>query len=108
MTAEARRAFALRNGIALWDVLAGCEIKGAYDGSIRNPVANDMHLILSQADIRAVFTTGMKAGQLYRKYCYPQTGIEAVLLPSTSPANCKVGLEELCRAYEVIGTHLRH
>ncbi len=57
-------SFALRNRIAVWDVLAGCDIKGADDGSIRNPKANDMKRILDYADIRAIFTTGTKAARL--------------------------------------------
>ena len=35
-TVEERKAFLKRNHIALWDVLASCEIKGASDVSIRN------------------------------------------------------------------------
>ena len=46
LTKEEKISFALRNRIAVWDVLAGCEIKGADDGSIRNPKANDMKRIL--------------------------------------------------------------
>ena len=101
-TREDKIAFALRNHIAVWDVLAGCEIRGADDSSIRNPVANDMSRILDAADIKAIFTTGTKAAQLYKRYCYPKTGIEAAVLPSTSPANCRISYEELYRAYEKI------
>lgn len=93
--------------IAVWDVLAGCEIKGADDGSIRNPKANDMKRILDYADIRAIFTTGTKAAQLYKRYCYPKTGMEAIGLPSTSPANCRTTYEELYRAYSVIAGYLQ-
>ena len=99
---EDKIALALRNHIAVWDVLAGCEIRGADDSSIRNPVANDMSRILDAADIKAIFTTGTKAAQLYKRYCYPKTGIEAAVLPSTSPANCRISYEELYRAYEKI------
>ena len=35
---EARHTFLLRNGIAVWDVIASCEILGSSDSSIRNPV----------------------------------------------------------------------
>ena len=66
-TKEEKIAFALRNHIAVWDVLASCEIRGAEDGSIRNPVPNDMDVILKHADIRAVFATGAKAAQLYKR-----------------------------------------
>lgn len=106
-TREAKIAFALRNRIAVWDVLAGCEIRGADDSSIRNPVPNDMSRILETADIRAIYATGTKAWQLYQKYCYPVTGIEAIRLPSTSPANCRMSYEELYREYAVILNHIR-
>lgn len=98
--------FALRNKIAVWDVLAGCEIKGAEDSSIRNPVPNDMKRILENSEVQAIFTTGTKAAQLYKKYCYKETGIEAVRLPSTSPANYRMSYEELYNAYTVIRKYL--
>ncbi|WP_417193441.1 uracil-DNA glycosylase family protein, partial [Bifidobacterium pullorum] len=40
-TPDSRRAFALRHGIALWDVIAECDIDGASDASIANAVPND-------------------------------------------------------------------
>lgn len=103
---EDKIAFALRNKIAVWDVLAECEIKGADDGSIRNPRANDMDVILKSADIQAVLATGTKAAQLYKRYCYAKTQIEIIWLPSTSPANCTVSYEELYEAYSVIKNYL--
>lgn len=105
-TKEDKIAFALRNRIAVWDVLAGCEIKGADDSSIRNPVPNDMDEILTCADIRAVFATGTKAAQLYKRYCYPKTGLDIITLPSTSPANCSISYEKLYEAYSVILSYL--
>lgn len=106
-TKEEKVAFALRNKIAVWDVLAGCEIKGAEDASIRNPVANDLNIIIKNVDIRAVFATGQKAAQLYRKYCQKETGMEIICLPSTSPANCSISYEKLFEAYEVILKYIR-
>ena len=99
--------FVLKHGIAVWDVLAGCDICGADDSSIRNPIPNDMDTILKKADIRAIFTTGSKATSLYKKYCAPRTGMEAIMLPSTSPANCRVTYEELLNAYQVILPYLK-
>ena len=106
LTIEDKIAFALRNRIAIWDVLAGCEIRGADDSSIRNPQPNDMRQILEHADIKAIFTTGTKAAQLYKKYCYPLTGIPAFALPSTSPANCRTSYEELYEEYKIILDYL--
>ncbi|MBS6859333.1 MAG: DNA-deoxyinosine glycosylase [Clostridiales bacterium] len=84
---EERLALALRRHFALWDVLASCVIRGADDGSIREPEANDLSAVLSAAPIEAIFTTGTKAAALYRKLCLPKTGMEAIALPSTSAAN---------------------
>ncbi len=98
-----REAFLHRRHIALWDVLASCEIRGADDGSIRSPVANPLEGVLSQADIRAIFTTGTKAAALYRRFCAPRTGRPAMALPSTSPANCRYyTFEKLVEAYRVV------
>ena len=97
-----QKQFLTEHHIALWDVLESCDICGASDASIRNPVPNDMNVVFSQAPIRAVFTTGTKAGALYRKHCFPFCGREAITLPSTSPANCAVSFEQLLERYAVI------
>lgn len=101
-TIAEKKALVLCNHVALWDVLASCSIQGAEDASIRDVVPNDMHVIFSQADIRAVFTTGSKATALYRRYCEPVCGIPCIGLPSTSPANCRMKDEELLEAYRKI------
>ena len=105
-TAGERRAFLLKHRIAMWDVLAACEITGASDSSIRDPVANDIRPILEGAPIRAIFTTGQKALRLYDRHILPLTGREAAGLPSTSPANCAVSMEALTEAYRVLLTYL--
>ena len=97
-----KKAMLLRHRIALWDVLAECEITGASDSSIRNPVANDLSVILDRAPVPAVFPTAATAWKLYTRLQNPHTGIEAVRLPSTSPANCAVKMEALTEAYKAI------
>ena len=99
---DARRAFLLREHIALWDVLASCEIDGASDASIRNARPNDLRRILDAAPIAAVFTTGGKAAQLYRRYCEDDCGMPATPLPSTSPANARMRRPDLVEAYRPI------
>lgn len=105
-TNEEKRALLLRRHVALWDVLAACDIEGAQDASIKNPVPNDFTALLGEADIRAVFTTGGTAFRLYQKLVYPRTRLAAVRLPSTSPANCSVGLEALTAQYAAILQYL--
>lgn len=106
-TNEEKRALLQRHHIALWDVLKSCRIKGADDGSIREAEPNDMNEVLLHSKVQAIFTTGTKAAQLYKKYCLPKTQREAIALPSTSPANCRFyTYEEIKEAYRVILDHL--
>ena len=98
-TPETKTAFLLRNNIALWDVIASCEITGSADSSIKNAVPNDLSPILQTADIRAIFTNGKTADRLYRRLILPQTGVQAICLPSTSPANAQWSVQQLTEAW---------
>ena len=103
ITIEDKIIFLKKHHIALFDVLKSCDISSSSDSSIKDPIPNDLMPILNFADIKAIFTTGHKAFQLYQKYCYPKTKIQAITLPSTSPANCSKGIEEkLKTAYSQI------
>ena len=102
ITPAERTVFLLRNKIALWDVLKECDIEGASDSSIKNAVPNDLSVILNSADIKAIFTTGTTAAKLYKKHTEPKTGIAAISLPSTSPANAKISFEALLEEYKII------
>ena len=79
-TVAERRDFALRHHMALWDVIASCDIA----------------------------TTGAKAAQLYRRLCVPalaRSGCRRpamTQLPSTSPANAGMRLSDLIDAYTVV------
>lgn len=93
----------LNSKIALWDVLKSCNINGADDSSIKNPVVNDIKGLLSHTNICIVFTTGAKACALYKKHCAKSIKIPFISLPSTSPANCRFyNYESLKEAYKII------
>ncbi len=96
---EGKKELILRNHLALWDVIAQCEIVGSSDASIRNARANDLSIILDNASIRKIIVNGKTAEKLYVKYIEPVTGIPAVVLPSTSPANAAWNLERLTEAW---------
>ena len=101
-TTEEKKAFLLRNHIALWDVIGSCDIDGSSDASIRNVTVNDIGLILKTADIRAIFLNGKKAFSLYQKYMYPVVKREGICLPSTSPANAAWSVEKLTGEWKKI------
>lgn len=106
-TVEEKRAFLLANHIALWDVIASCDIAGSSDASIRNAVPNDLTPILETASIRQIFTNGGTAHRLYRKYIYPLTGREDTVLSSTSPANAARSLDALIDAWQPVREALK-
>lgn len=101
-TIEEKKAMLLAHRIALWDVIQSCDIKGSSDSSIKNVQPTDIGMILEKTSITRIYANGNKAGQLYKRYQFPVTGIEAMVLPSTSPANAAWSLERLCEAWRVI------
>ncbi|MEG1525601.1 MAG: DNA-deoxyinosine glycosylase [Clostridia bacterium] len=101
---EEKISFLLRHDLAMWDVLYRCDILGASDASIRNPIPNDIASLLSGTQIQSIFTTGTTATQLYRKLVEPTTKMPCLLLPSTSPANARMTLSTLTAAYSILLT----
>lgn len=103
-TIAEKKAFLLKRHIALWDVIARCDILGSSDSSIKNVVPNDMDVILKNAPITRIYANGGKSYELYMKYCYPVCKREIVKLPSTSPANAAFGMERLQAAWRAVLT----
>ena len=101
-TISEKREMLLNHGIAVWDVVASCEIEGSSDSSIKNVIPNDLERVLSKADIAQIYTNGATASRLYKKYCYGKIHMEDIKLPSTSPANASYSLEKLMDAWKII------
>ena len=106
VTIEEKSAMLHAHHIALWDVIASCEITGSSDSSIRSVVPNDLSPIFAAADIRAVFCNGSTSYTFYKKYAEPVTGFPARKLPSTSPANAAWTKEKLAAAWMEILDYL--
>ncbi|HDZ5097327.1 TPA: DNA-deoxyinosine glycosylase [Campylobacter jejuni] len=94
-----QQTFLKEKNIALWDVLQSCKIKNSNDKTISDAKANDLNLILSQAKIQAIFTTGQGAYKFFIKF-HPH--LKAIALPSTSPANLNFSFEKLLQSYEIL------
>ena len=61
-----------------------------------------LNIILSRSPIHRIYCNGKTSWQQYEKLIRPQTGREAVCLPSTSPANAQWTLPKLVEAWSVI------
>ena len=99
---EEKRALLLKHGIAVWDVIQSCEIKGSSDSSIKNVVSNDFVPILETARIKTIYTNGAAAEKYYKRYSEKATGRKCICLPSTSPANARFRLDDLIQVWKVI------
>lgn len=101
-TIEEKKKFLFEHGIALWDVIASCEITGSSDNSIKNVEVNDLSEIFEEADIRQIFVNGKTAEKYFKKYIEAQINKDAVCLPSTSPANAAWSIERLVEEWKVL------
>lgn len=82
---DEKRAFLLKNKIALWDMVISCEIEGSADVSVKNERIADLNVVLAHADIRKILLNGSLAYELFLKSY--SGNIPYKKMSSTSPAN---------------------
>lgn len=87
--------------IALWDAIYSCDIIGSSDSSIKNVIPTDLGKIISSSKVTKVICNGKTSGKYFSKYRQKELDIEAVILPSTSPANAAFSVDKLV---EIWGT----
>ena len=102
ITIDEKRDMLLRSKVALWDVIEKCDIIGSSDSSIKNVVPAHIERILKKAQVKKIYANGSMAKKLYDKYLLSKTGIDIVMLPSTSPANAAYSLDRLVERWSVI------
>ena len=101
-SSEEKIRFCHLHHVAICDVLKACDIIGASDASIENPVPNDIASLLEQTNIVQIYTLGGMATRLYHRHIEPTTHLAATSLPSTSPANARMTLDDLISAFTVV------
>ncbi len=101
-TVDEKKELLLSCKIALWDVIASCDINGSSDSSIKNVTPNDLTVILEKTDIKQIFVNGKTAEKYYNKYIKNKISRKAICLPSTSPANAAWSTEKLLCEWRVI------
>jgi len=103
-----KKEFVLRKDIALWDMVASCEITGSADTSIKNIEINDITYILNNSGVKYIFALGKKSYDLYNKYMLDKTKLEAICLSSTSPAYASKTLDDLVKEFTIIKEKLEN
>lgn len=101
-----KKQMLLEAGIALWDVIAFCEISGSADSTIKNVVPNNIIDILNCTGIRQIFVNGKVAEKYYNKYIRNEINRKCICLPSTSPANAAWSLSKLIEKWSILQDYL--
>ncbi len=85
-----KTATAIKNNIAIWDVLSSCEREGSLDSDIKNETPNDIGKLLEEnPSIKAIIFNGGKAESTFKKFfktLYMSDRLVFIKMPSTSPA----------------------
>ena len=84
--ADGRRAYVLKHGVALWDVVLSCTIAGSSDASIERETVADVASLVKGSGICRILCNGTTAYRLFAEH-FPELVPIAKKLPSTSPAN---------------------
>lgn len=100
VTIEEKKEMLHDHHIALWDAIYSCDIIGSSDSSIRNVVPTDLKEIIEGSNVHRIFCNGAVSGKYYARYQQKQLGIEAIVLPSTSPANASYTVEKLISVWK--------
>ena len=95
VTVEEKKDILLKHGIAVYDVIESCDIKGSSDSSIKNVVPADIRKIVAESDIQVVIANGKTAEKMFSKYQSSSYKGVVLTMPSTSPANAAFSLERL-------------
>jgi double-stranded uracil-DNA glycosylase len=96
------------SGVAVWDVCASAHRPGSLDSSIRSPEPNRFQdFFESHSKITLICFNGAKAAEIYERLVLDrlppaQAGIRRETLPSTSPANARLTLEEKVARWSIV------
>ena len=96
---EQKKELILSHDLALWDTIEECNIIGASDSSVKNAVPTDIPGLLSETRIEKILCNGALSKKIYDKYQLDRTGLPAIQLPSTSPANAAWSMQRLAAAW---------
>lgn len=104
-TIEEKEMFLKKHKIALWDVVAMCELEGSNDATIQKVEVNHFEEIIKKSDIQVLVFNGKKAFEYYSK-SDQNIEIDIIHCSSTSSANAAKSIEHLVEEYRKLKEYL--
>ena len=98
---EQKRTLLLAHKIALHDAIGYCQILGSSDSKISDVRPSNIREIFANAKIKLVICNGAKAYQEYIRF-FADIAISVIQVPSTSPANAKMRLDDLVASWSEV------
>ena len=103
LTYADKKKLLLDSTIAVWDVALKADRKGSFDSAIEGEEPNDIDSFISKhKNLKVIGFNGAKSAQLFSRYFTEKVDIKYFLLPSTSPANTGINMQNSCKAWQVI------
>lgn len=96
-----------KHGIALWDMVESCQIKGSMDSDLNLLSVNNISKVLEQASISKIYCNGNLSDKLFQKYYSKDYASIEAKLPSSSPANARFRLKDLVKAWSLILPYIK-
>lgn len=87
-----KKRLCLTHGIALWDIVDSCEIKGSMDSDITNYTLVNMNRVLANCPIEKILCNGAMSYKLTTSIY--KGDLPVFKLPSTSPANVRFNKDD--------------
>lgn len=104
---ESKKAFLISHNIALWDTLSVCEREGSLDENIKKEQPNNIAGLLDVCpNIKIIFLNGGAALKYYKRFHASKIFLPYIMLPSTSPANARMGYEKKLEAWRILKEYL--
>lgn len=98
-----RKTFLIKNRIGLWDVLHSASRMGSLDSRIRNGIPNDLEIFIKQhKNLKVIGFNGKESEKQYDRFFLRNKKIRYISLPSTSPANSNLHMEEIILRWQEI------
>jgi hypoxanthine-DNA glycosylase len=98
-----KKSLLLKSKIGIWDVAHTADRKGSLDVAIKNEEPNDLSEFISRhKKLKVIAFNGTKSEKLYDKYFDRNKKVKYFSLPSSSPANTSIDMNNICKAWRQI------